>query len=116
MPITRLARPILPDRLCVACGQSPVRLTLMTDYGRYLACDACGRAWHEERAPLYAFDVTCPNGHAAVQQLTEAAIRKGAVRCHCHHCGARWTSTHEEEARMLRHIAEHLLHPELAIG
>ena len=55
--ITAPLFPILADRQCIDCGRSLVRLTLKTDYGNYLHCEICGRAWHEERSKSEAQSV-----------------------------------------------------------
>ena len=34
---------------CRACGQHQVTLALLTSYGSYCRCEACGHDWHEER-------------------------------------------------------------------
>jgi uncharacterized Zn finger protein len=35
---------------CAACGTMGVRLALLTSYGAYCRCDACGHVWHAEQS------------------------------------------------------------------
>jgi len=40
---------VILDIPCRACAERHVTLALLTAYGSYCHCEACGHDWHEER-------------------------------------------------------------------
>jgi hypothetical protein len=56
------------------------------------------------------FEIVCPNDHEQTvtfdSEKFEAELKSGALVFHCNTCDANWPPSHEEIARIRKHLAK----------